>query len=281
MKPSLAFVVAHFHPSGRVAPDLFELVRSLSHFTRRIVFVSTGISGEAAARLGPFAQVISRENFGYDFWSYRVGIEALGDLAGIDRLVILNSSFVTLAPRLLCAPFLGPVQGPCLHGLTRCDFGTPHLQSYWIAFEHRDLILSENFSRWWRDMTPVSDRREVISRYEMGMTKHFAEAAVPIRAAFQPTRDEDILAMCRMIASRRVSVGRYVDFSDASPRLRMEQASRLNPTNFLWDVLFNRHGILKIELLKNNHFNLGMKPLDRLFEAHPRLRAFVEEALAV
>lgn len=280
MKPSLAFVIAHFHPGGRVAPDLFALVRSLHHFTSRIVFVSTGISDAAAAELRPFAQVISRENFGYDFWSYKVGIEALGDLSGLDRLVIFNSSFITLAPRSLCTPFLGAVREPGLRGLTRCDFGRPHLQSFWVAFEHRDLILSGDFERWWRGMTPVSDRGEVIRRYEMGMSEHFVAAGVPMRAEFQPTPEEDIVAVCRMIASRRGQIDRFVEHTEAGPRLRVERARRLNPTHFHWEPLLKRHGVLKLDLLKNNHFDVSMRSLENLFERHPGLRTLVTEAMA-
>jgi len=283
MNPSLAFVIAHYHPEGRVNTDLRALVRSLSELTRRIVFVSTGISDEAAAQLRPFAQVIARENFGYDFWSYKVGIEALGSLSDIDRLVIFNSSFVTLSRRKLCTPFLGPVREPCLNGLTRCDFGQPHLQSFWVAFEGRELLRSSAFARWWSAMTPVSERLEVIRRYEMGMSAHFLAAGVPMKAAFRPTQEEEIVGMCRMIASRRGRQSRFVeipeDGPDRRPRLRIELASRLNPTHILWEVLLQRHGILKLDLLKNNHFDIGMRALERLCEARPDVRALLDEAM--
>ncbi len=280
MKPGLAFVIAHFHSEGRLASDLLNLIQSLSQLTRRIVFVSTGLSAESAEKLRPFAQVIVRENIGYDFWSYKVGIQLLGDLTGIDRLVIFNSSFITLSATALCAPFIGPVDQPCLHGLTRCDFGRPHLQSFWVAFEHRDLIRSSQFERWWHDMTPVSERLDVIDRYEMGMSAYFSSAGMPIKAAFEPKPDEDVIAICRMMASRWDRVEQWVDQSDGAAKLRVEQARRLNPTHFLWDALLSRHGILKIELLKSNPFDIGMKGLNRLCEHQPAVKALIDEALA-
>jgi rhamnosyltransferase len=76
--PGLAFVIAHYHPQGKLAADLFALIRHLSALASRVVLVSTCLSAVCTAKVRPFAQVIARENFGYDFWSYRVGLEALG-----------------------------------------------------------------------------------------------------------------------------------------------------------------------------------------------------------
>lgn len=284
MKPSLAFVVAHYHPEGRLASDLFSLVEALATLTRRIVFVSTGLSDEAAQRLRPHAQVITRENVGYDFWSYRVGIEALGDLAGIDRLVLFNSSFVTLSRRALAAPFLARVGAPCLHGVTRCDFVQPHVQSFWLAFEHRDLIRSSLFERWWASMKPVSDRLEVIRRYEMGLSAAFLRAGVPLRAAFQPTRDDHVLAVCRMIASRPSELPFYLLAPEADPQGRpvfdLSLAPRLNPTHFLWDRVLRSHGILKRDLLRNNPFDISLQALRTMCETRSAYKAVVDEAMA-
>jgi hypothetical protein len=284
MYPVLAFVVAHYHASGRVSADLRALVQALAALPARVVFVSTGISDESAESLRPHAQVIARDNVGYDFWSYRVGIEALGDLSGIDRLVVFNSSFVTLSRKALTQPFLAPVGGPCLHGLSRCAFGRPHLQSYWVAFEHRDLLRSTVFERWWSRMTPVSDRLEVIRRYEMGMSAYFERAGVPLRAAFEPNREDHILALCRMMASRPNEIPFLTrpaeEDVDGCPRLDFSRAARLNPTHFLWDRLVRNHGIVKLDLLRNNPFDMSLQALRAMCAKQPRYQALIDDALA-
>ena len=283
-KPVTAFVVAHYHTSGRVSGDLRALIRELAALSARVVFVSTGLSEEAAEGLRPHAQVIIRDNFGYDFWSYRVGIEALGDLSGIDRLVVFNSSFVTLSVKALTMPFLGPVGEPCLRAISGCDFGRPHLQSYWVAFETRELLRSTLFERWWSRMTPLSDRLAVIRRYEMGMSSYFRRAGVPLRADFEPTRDDRILALCRMMASRPNEIPFLTrpaeEDVDGCPRLDLSQADRLNPTHFLWDRLLRRYGILKLDLLKNNPFDMSLQPLRKMCEKEPRYQAVIDDALA-
>src|SRR5512137_1400756 len=99
-----AFVVAHHDPRGRVAAHLAALVRALPG---RVVFVSTGLADAEGVRLADAAEVIRRANEGYDFFSYKTGIDRLApELEGAGGLVILNSSFVCLDPGRLMGPFL-------------------------------------------------------------------------------------------------------------------------------------------------------------------------------
>jgi len=273
--PTLAFVVAHFHPRGRVPANLLSLVRHFATLTRRVVFVSTGIAPEGVASLQPYAQVIARENFGYDFWSYKLGIDALGDRSSLRRLVLCNSSFVTLDPKQLCGEFLTAVEGPAIRGVTINAAPELHVQSYWVSFEHGSLINSAEFAQWWAGMVPISDRNEVIVRYEIGMSTRFAALGIPLRAAFQPTLEELLIALCRGIASRRLKITgltRNVTFD-------LESARGLNPSHFLWDSIMKRFPIVKIDLLRNNPMQMDLAPLISQARATPALQALIEDAL--
>jgi hypothetical protein len=102
--PRRAFVVAHYDPAGRVAWNLRDLVAHLATLGR-VIFVSTNLDENAARSLPAGVQVITRPNEGYDFYSYKRGIEALGDPRAFDEVVILNSSFVCLDPARLTGRF--------------------------------------------------------------------------------------------------------------------------------------------------------------------------------
>lgn len=280
MKPSLAFVVAHYHPTGRVPEHLRELVRHLRALTDRIVFVSTGITDAEADALAPSTRVIRRPNFGYDFWSYKVGIDALGDLSRVDRLVILNSSFVTLHPKLLLPHFTAPVTGPRLRGLSECLHPVPHLQSYCVSFEHRSLLSSEAFRRWWTDMTPLSERAEVIAKQELGLSAHFRAAGVPIDAVYRPKPNELAKGLCRLVAATGPAAPLpFISGDGKRLVITLEHGRKLNPTHFMWDAMVMRVGILKIELLRDNPMNLGLKMLWDRLATRPAIRALVEDAL--
>jgi lipopolysaccharide biosynthesis protein len=273
-----AVVVAHFHPSGRLATDLYELVRELSRRGQRVVFVSTGLADEGAQRLAPHAQVIRRENFGYDFWSYRTGIEALGDLSGCSRLLICNSSFVTLDAAKLCSSFFEPVTTLGLRGLSASAEGCYHLQSYWISFEGSSLVGSDVFRDWWARMTPLSKRQEVIDRYERGLTEHFRKAGFPARSALVPTSSERFMAICRAVDTGAWGL-------DASSRqetveLPLSQADILNPTHYLWDLLVARYSVIKLELLRHNPMRVNLHKHYVRMSTDQAYRERIQDALA-
>lgn len=281
MDHRLAVVVAHYHPEGKLPSDLFNLLKHFATLCSRIVFVSTGIKPDQADRLTPFAKVIVRENIGYDFWSYKLGIEALGERSGLDRLVLFNSSFVTLSPHQLCSAFLKPVSGPALRGLTASAEQSRHAQSYFVAFEDAKLICSEGFDRWWQQMTPISDRQTVIERYELGMSDYFAKLGLPIQGAFELSPSDRLLALCRAIDSGflRIQIP-----ATPSPSMRFQLdltvADRLNPTHFLWDKLWQSFGIAKLELLRTNPFRLNLVPLQTEIRSNPQLHALIDDALS-
>jgi lipopolysaccharide biosynthesis protein len=275
MDLTLAIVIAHFDPRGRVAINLYDLVKHLATLTPRIVFVSTGIAPEEVARVSKFAKVIARENYGYDFWSYKLGIDALGDKTGLQRLILCNSSFVTFDPRLLCDAFFAALVEPGLRGITASrERGQWHAQSYWVAFEHGELINSPDFVRWWSDMVPISDRFEVINRYELGMSAKFASLGVPVKSAFVPSLDDLLIAACRAVETRHWRV------ANLSQRvtLDLELARSLNPTLFLWDSLLAQFAVVKLGLLLNNPFGLNLTSLYSRIEQSGHLNALVRDA---
>jgi len=248
--PRRAFVVAHYDPSGRVAWNLRDLVAHLAALGR-VVFVSTNLAADSARELAQGAQVITRTNEGYDFFSYKRGIEALGDLAAFDELVILNSSFVCLDPTRLTDRFFSRARsGVDLLGLTANYEYAAHLQSYWVAFRGRGVLDSPVFAQWWRDMEPISDRDLVIPRYEVGMSHAFHAAGFTLASAFSP------------------------------PPERRGAIAHRNPTHVFWDALMEEFAIVKLELLRTNPFRMDLAKLQAVLQAKPHWRALVDDALA-
>ena len=243
-----AFVVAHYESAGRVALNLRRLVSHLRSLGR-VVFVSTRLDDAGRDSLDG-VEVITRPNEGYDFFSYKRGIESLGGLAAFDGLVILNSSFVCVDPPRLTARFFAR-SAPEIDvlGLTANFEYAAHLQSYWIGFETRRVLDSPAFAAWWRDMEPVSDRELVIPRYEVGLSHAMKRAGFTLASAFTP------------------------------PPHQRSGAHR-NPTHIYWDSLFDEFGILKLELLRSNPFRMDLAKLNAMLLARPDWKALVDDALA-
>ncbi|MBX9883404.1 MAG: rhamnan synthesis F family protein [Novosphingobium sp.] len=270
-----AVVIAHYHAAGTVAPDLVNLVQHLAARVERVVFVSTGISPAAANTLRAHADVVARENLGYDFWSYRVGVERLADLASLDRIVLLNSSFVTLFPDRLAECLLGPITRPRVHGLSISLEVHRHLQSFAVAFEDAALLASRDFTGWWDNMVPISDRQEVISQYEIGMSRYFAEHGWPLEAVIDPNLQHRLLMVGRAIGSEVMQLqpmaAQFIMDLDQMP---------LNPTHFLWDRLLAKTGIVKLDLLRENPAALPLDRLSTFLRSQPQMERLVVAALA-
>jgi lipopolysaccharide biosynthesis protein len=244
--PRRAFVVAHYDAAGRIARHLQALVAHLASLGR-VLFVSTHLARDAVP--GEGIEVIRRPNEGYDFFSYKRGIEALGDLAAYDQIVILNSSFVCLDPARLTQTFFARWRPEIdMLGLTANYEYAAHLQSYWVSFQGRRLLDSEAFARWWRDMEPVSDRDLVIPRYEVGMSHAMKNAGFTLASAFSPRPGQP--------------------------------GPHRNPTHLFWDALLEEFAIVKLELLRTNPFRMDLRKLDAVLAARPQWRALVDDALA-
>jgi hypothetical protein len=272
-----AVVLAHFHPRGRLERHLAEFVQYLAPRVGRIVFVSTGLSQQGAESLRGRVHLIVRENVGYDFWSYKVGIEALGDLRAFRRLWILNSSFLILDPGTLCDRLLEEEHTGEVIGITRSDEHTPHVQSYSVLFQGPRVIQSTAFSSWWSRMVPISDRIQVILRYELGMSRHFVSAGFGLGSAFSVTRQEALQGILRSIDIRdlRIPAGGVGTFY-----LDVSQGFGLSPTYVCCERLFADFAIVKFELIRSGVCKLDLRDLLARLKGNPHHRELYEDALS-
>ena len=253
-----AAVVAHYDARGALTPDLMATVQALHGHGLRVCFVSTGLGDAEAAALAPFAQVIRRENTGYDFWSYKVGIDHLLPQGPWRRLLLLNSSvWIDDVGRIL-----GRMQAVRGHfdllALTMSHEAQPHLQSYWLAFESPQILASEAFAGWWGGLQPYSERAQVIAQHELGLSAHFLRAGFRLGALFKPGREHRLRAVLRALDNGRLAL------PAADPVLvDPAAADGLNPTLYAWDGLLGQLGVLKWELLRRTPPLINLEPLRR------------------
>jgi Rhamnan synthesis protein F len=205
--------------------------------------------------------LVRRNNYGYDFFSWKVGLEYAGDLSGYDYVVICNDSFVgPLVP--YSRIFATMEQRPCdVWGLTQSRRRTRHVQSFFVAF-HGWAARSQAFLRFWADMTPVSNRGEVITRYELGLSKALLAAGFQLGSYFEETE-----ADCRLARARHVWWAAHA--IRRQPRAkRMEALRRLprepwNPMAALADRALDdaRLPVVKIDTLRYDPYQLDAERL--------------------
>lgn len=257
-----AVVMAHFHPQGAVPPHTARLLQCLSSLTDRVVLVSTRLADDARAALAPGIEVIVRENSGYDFCSYQRGIRALGDLSDWDELIIANDSIYLLFPERLAGVIATMRQADVdLWGLTASHQQQTHLQSYFVAF-NRPALQGETFARFWDSVEVLHEKREIVRRYEVGLTAHFLAAGCRVGVALEPTaRDRVRMAWLRAHRKPLRFLARLV-------RMAVNPAyGAQNPTHFLWERVLDTLGFIKVDLVRSNEKNIGLNDLPRHLSA--------------
>jgi rhamnosyltransferase len=145
----------------------------------QIAFVSTGVSPSELASLPATVKGIARDNIGYDFFSYKVGLNQLGSAVGqYSLIVLLNSSVICLEPRKLLERLdkLSWVDHD-IWGASKSEEGGSHLQSFLVAFG-ATAIRSEAFGNWWTSLQPLSVRADVIKHQEIGMSQFLSDAGL-------------------------------------------------------------------------------------------------------
>ena len=261
--------MACYDPEGLVAPHLRRHIEAWQSECRRLIVVTTSqLTGEARTWLRANAELVERENYGYDFYSYRAGLLAAGDLSEFEEVVICNDTFVgPLRPyaEIFADMAAIPVD---FWGMTQSRRIQPHVQSFFVVFRHW-VVTSRAFEAFWQEMEPVSDRRQVIHRYEVGLSQRLLAAGFTMGSYFSETPRERRLARARVawwVLHRQGGRG-------AGLRRLIEQSCEAwNPMYALADAAEkgDRLPLVKLELIRFDPYGLGTaRLLESCRRVHP------------
>ena len=164
-----ALILVHFDRDGLVDPYVIEAARAYRRVANQVVFVSTS-TPEPPAGLEPFVdRYIHRENKGYDFGSWRAGLQSLGNLERFDEIIFVNDSVygplfdlepALAEPRIVAADFWGMVLS---------EQTAAHVQSWFFAARSA-VIGSPEFRRFWESAGEDLPKEEIIRRREIGLS---------------------------------------------------------------------------------------------------------------
>jgi rhamnosyltransferase len=250
-------IFAHYDPNGKVHLDTQDLIKELYEYSNQIIFVSTNISDESFQFISKYCKIIKRENYGYDFWSYKVGLDHISNYKEVTSIILINNSFIATNPIKLCDNYFSlNKDDKCLFGLTISNEKLKHIQSFWIEFTGTKIIHSSSFKDWWESMKPISNQKEVIEKYEIGLSSHFNKLGFSLNSLFNPTDIDKIIGSMRSIINKHYALDESITITD---KLSVDAnlANNLNPTSLLWYELLNRCHFIKTKTIgyKNRDFN--------------------------
>jgi len=258
---SLLVVMAHFDAGQTLRQHTLSAIQNYASAADRVVVVSTsGIRDSDYDRLPLRVDFVTRPNYGYDFFSYKWGLDIVGDFAAFDRIVITNDTFVGPVVPLSELVASDRAAEYDLMGMTWSENHGGHAQSFFVTVNGY-VARSTSFQQFWRDMTPVSDRMDVIRRYEVGLTASVVGAGFTAGGYFEPNAAEKELARARFAHQFAVRLlpgtGGKVK-RDARPvdpdRLRLYNPAIAFADRFILDA---RLPLLKFDTLRFDPYGLG------------------------
>ncbi len=276
MQPRVAAVLAHYDPDGRVDPSFCEVVSAFADVTQRVVIVSTSkISAQGPLR-DPRVTIIERPNVGYDFYSYRVGLEALGDVSAMDAVFFANSSFLIVKPQAFKAALrqmLSEGTAGALVGATESLRHQRHLQSY-LFLAPAAVLRSQWFRPWFGAVSPKDTKDEVIKEYELGLSAEAHRSGAGIAPLLRLSAREK---RKMWLSSLRAKLRTHGILGAAKHLFSLRWLSG-NPAHFAALPLAERLGLIKAELLRDNPHALDLSWLQAVAapESLRQVEAFVE-----
>lgn len=167
-------IFSHYDVDGIIDEYVIYYLKQLHKIAYEVIVISTApLRPNEADKLKDLATVIVRENIGYDFYSWKLGLQQI-DFNTIDELVICNDSvYGPLYP--LEEMFDKMAQNYDFWGITdTCELGY-HLQSYFVVFI-KPVISSSVFTEFWTNIQPLNGKMKIVKNYELKMTETFLNA---------------------------------------------------------------------------------------------------------
>lgn len=183
-------LVASWAPDARVSRSLSELVRSLdaAGYPAIVIRASDDTAPLHWDSAPPASTVVLRKpNIGYDFGSWAVALDRFPALAKRRNVILVNDSMVGPFRALDEMAHSFESSRADVWGATSTRQVIPHLQSYLLGF--RNGVLADPAVRqFWRSVNHLEDKSQIISDYELGLSRLLRAEGVTSDAWFASER---------------------------------------------------------------------------------------------
>jgi len=252
-----ALIYVHFDRDGIVDPHVeFALAQYRPHFDHT-VFVSPSVKELAPTQKSLVDSFVPRENIGYDFGSWRDGLQSL-EADRYEEIVFANDSVYGPLWSPGAVLEFGRQRDLDFWGMVKSDqsvsgsVASPHIQSWFFAARKR-LIQSDAFQNFWLGVEPVGSKREIIQRFEVGLTETVVGGGYRVGAVYESKKSLN----ARIMTALRESSVR--EFSRTWRLVRRSLRSNRNPSEGDWEaVIASGVPFIKVSLLRLNPYGRNL-----------------------
>ena len=186
-------VFSHFDRDNRIDDYVVYYLEQLHNLGCETVLVSTSgsLEGTGVDKVRPYCRrIIVRENRGYDFGSWKVGLQDAGNLSSYDGLILANDSVYGPIRDLQEVFHDMDAYGYAAWGITDSLEIRYHLQSYFLVFD-KSVWNSSAFTEFWRDLPYYRFKWSIISNCEVGFSQRLLRAGFRLGAFCEYRRLRD------------------------------------------------------------------------------------------
>ncbi|MDM4762948.1 rhamnan synthesis F family protein [Galbitalea sp. SE-J8] len=184
-------VVTHYAPTGRLSRSVVALCDELLAAGYRVVLSSAcddpGDLDWGDHGLPAGVAIVRKPNVGYDFGSVAVALDVFPEIAAADSVLVVNDS--NIGPFGSLAPLIADFEGSTTDawGATSSTQHGYHLQSFFLGFRGA-VLASDEMRAFWSGIEHLDDKREIIGRYEVGLSRVLQDAGRVLGSAFSAAR---------------------------------------------------------------------------------------------
>ena len=260
-------IFVHYDRDNLVDDYVYFYLKELQKNASHLIFISTAkLSENEIKHLSRYcSEVIVRENIGYDFMSYKTGLESF-NYQDYDEVVICNDSvYGPLYP--LKNLFEAMENDECdFWGITDNTDISYHLQSYFLVFK-KSVIQSDTFKSFWEQVKVLHNKNNIIEKYEVGLTTHLQKNGFKsaVYAKYQLTNMQEMYIILKKITPTKIAAKIS---SIISSKYQIARIGKVNVTHYSWKelLLHTKMPFVKIELLRDNPMKMDINDFEEVIQ---------------
>ena len=254
MKKNKNLLIAHYHKSGEIREDLLSFIKESKKSFNKIFLISTKLKKSENEKINKYVKIINRPNYGFDFYSYKIGIKELFKNKKIKEksIFFVASSLFFINPKKLINKFNSTKNlDKKIFGLTKSWEIEEHLQTDIFSIP-TTYFEDKKFYNWWKKIDKFKKKSTIIGKYELGFSQFMRRNNLTYDCWFKENINDYPDNHLKLFKKK------IKNFF-----FKKIKTYKKNPTHFYSKNILKNYGIIKIDLIKTNPHKIDLTSIKK------------------